>query len=71
MELALEASMREKYVLPDSIFKVKRVNRYNSQKGEEEVDSESSGFAHYFKCSQKSLKIGTLINPQTGELATS
>lgn len=44
-----------------SIFKVKKMLR-NKQGQDEDEDSESSGFGHYFKSCQRSLKIGKLIS---------
>lgn len=68
MDFGLEASLK----IPDSIFKVKKVYRVEDgqifETGDD--DSESSGYAHYYKCSQKSLKIGTLINPEAGDLTS-
>lgn len=54
----------------ESIFRVKKIMRNTENLDEDDgYDSESSGFAHYFKCSQKSLKIGTLINQKSGEIS--
>lgn len=51
------------------IFKVKKMTRNDSFEAGDGNDSESSGFAHYFKCAQKAHKGDTQITPQPCELA--